>query len=91
MGESAPDWRVLRYREIYATHIEQRLVGVFYLCQAGVEVTVAASETLQGHRRHVIEPRDRPGESNPVARAGGFQMVQEDDHWSGRRDGPENI
>src|SRR6185503_10720 len=48
-------------------------------------------ETLQSHRRDVGEPRDRRGQQNPLASAGGFQMVPEDDHRQRGDHGPQNF
>src|SRR2546430_12810326 len=47
----------------------------------------ATDEPLQSHRRDVGEPRHRRGKQNPVASAGGFQVVQTNDHRPHRRDG----
>jgi hypothetical protein len=48
-------------------------------------------ESLQSHRSHVTQSRDWGREPHPLASAGGFQVVQEDDHRPGHRHGAQNF
>jgi hypothetical protein len=50
-----------------------------------------ASEPFQSHRRHVAQPGDRGRQPHPVASAGGFQVVQEDDHRPRHRHGAQDL